>query len=78
MRDTLISAFKAHAIGHIEKHRANVEVYLHNPAGIGEHPDIIEAIETEMKQIAEYDDMLEMMSKYFEPSAGPYTETKIP
>ena len=34
-------------------------------AGNGEHPDIIEAIETEMKQIAEYDDMLEMVNKYF-------------
>jgi len=38
---------------------------LTNPAGIGEHPDIIEAIESEVKQIAEYDDMLEMAKKYF-------------
>ena len=65
MREQLLKAFVSHAEGHIEKHRANVEVYLHNPAGIGEHPDIIEAIETEMKQIAEYDDMLEMAKKYF-------------
>ena len=65
MREQLLHAFKSHAQGHIDKHKANVEVYLHNPAGIGEHPDIIEAIETEMKQIAEYDDMLEMVEKYF-------------
>lgn len=78
MRDTLLNAFKAHAVGHIEKHRANVEVYLNHPAGIGEHPDIIEAIETEMKQIAEYNDMLEMTEKYFEPNTGPYDATKIP
>lgn len=65
MREKLLEAFKAHAVGHIEKHRANVEVYLHNPAGIGEHSDIIEAIEIEVKQIAEYDDMLEMINKYF-------------
>jgi hypothetical protein len=65
MRDILLDAFKKHAQGHIEKHRANVEVYLANPAGIGEHSDIIEAIEIEMKQIAEYDDMLEMANKYF-------------
>jgi len=38
---------------------------LRNPAGIGEHSDIMEAIEIEMKQIAEYDDMMEMMNKYF-------------
>ena len=65
MRDQLLKAFMQHAEGHIAKHVANVEVYLHNPAGIGEHSDIIEAIEHEVKQIAEYDDMLEMAKKYF-------------
>jgi len=60
-----LKAFVSHAQGHIDKHVANVEVYLTNPAGIGEHPDIIEAIESEIKQIAEYDDMLEMAKKYF-------------
>ena len=65
MREKLIRAFISHAQGHIDKHVANVEVYLTNPAGIGEHSDIMEAIEIEMKQIAEYDDQLEMMKKYF-------------
>lgn len=65
MRDTLLKAFVSHAKGHIDKHKANIEVYLANPAGIGEHSDIIEAIEIEMKQVAEYDDMLEMVNKYF-------------
>ena len=65
MREQLLEAFRLHAQGHIAKHKANVEVYLANPAGIGEHSDIIEAIEVEMKQIAEYDDMLEMCNKYF-------------
>jgi hypothetical protein len=65
MREQLLEAFVLHARGHIAKHKANVEVYLANPVGIGEHPDIIEAIETEVKQIAEYDDMLEMVEKYF-------------
>jgi len=66
MREKLIEAFKSHAKGHIDKHVANIEVYLHNPAGIGEHSDIIEAIEIEAKQIAEYHDMLEVMEKYIE------------
>jgi hypothetical protein len=65
MREKLLEAFVSHAKGHVDKHVANVEVYLHNPAGIGEHSDIIEAIEIEVKQIAEYDDMLEMIKKYF-------------
>ena len=67
MREKLIRAFISHAQGHVDKHIANIEVYLDNPAGIGEHSDIIEAIEIEMKQISEYDDMLEMVKKYFPP-----------
>ena len=39
---------------------ANVEVYKTNPAGIGEHPDIMEAILSEMKEVAEYEDILEV------------------
>ena len=34
MRKQLINAMKAHASGEIQKHLANVEVYLSNPAGI--------------------------------------------
>jgi len=65
MRELLIEAFKSHAKGHIDKHIANVEVYLANPVGIGEHSDIMEAIEMEIEQIAKYDDQLEIMKKYF-------------
>lgn len=65
MREILIEAFKSHAKGHIDKHIANVEVYLEHPVGIGEHSDIMEAIEMEVEQIAKYDDQLEMMKKYF-------------
>jgi hypothetical protein len=64
MRDMLLSAMRNHAIGHIEKHKANVEVYLNNPAGIGEHPDVFEAMETEILEMAKYDDVLEMLDKY--------------
>jgi hypothetical protein len=65
MRDALLKAAKQHAEAHIEKHRMNVEVYLTNPAGIGEHSDIMEAIETEIEQMAKYDDQLEILKKYF-------------
>ena len=40
MRDQLLKAAKLHAQAHVEKHRLNVEVYLTNPAGIGEHSDM--------------------------------------
>ena len=65
MRLQLLEALKAHANGHISKHKANIEVYMTNPAGVGEHPDIIEAIEQELDEIARYDDQVEMLNKYF-------------
>ena len=61
----LLDAVRKHAEGHIAKHKANVLVYLNNPAGIGEHPDIIQAIEGELMEIAKYHDQLEMLDKYF-------------
>ena len=39
MRQAIIEALQAHAKGHIEKHKANVEVLLEKTAGIAEHPD---------------------------------------
>ena len=64
-QDYMITALKSHARGHIDKHKMNVEVYLNNPAGIGEHPDVFEAIEGEILEMAKYDDVLEMLDKYF-------------
>lgn len=65
LRSQIIDSMKSHAIGHINKHKMNVEVYLANPVGIGEHSDILEAIEVELKAIAEYHDQLEVLDKYF-------------
>jgi len=65
MRLELLNAVRSHALGKISKHRANVEVYFANPAGIGEHSDIIEAIEHELSMISMYHDQLEVLDEYF-------------
>lgn len=65
MREQLIKALLAHANGDIQKHVANVEVYLNNPAGIGEHPNVVEAMEGELDMIAKYHDQIEVIKKYF-------------
>lgn len=65
MRSKMIAATRAHAAAHIEKHRMNVEVYLTNPVGVGEHSDIMDAIEAEIEEMAKYEDHLEILDKYF-------------
>tara|TARA_Y100001973_G_scaffold16942_1_gene24643 strand:- start:112 stop:330 length:219 start_codon:yes stop_codon:yes gene_type:complete len=64
MREQIIKALIAHAQGDIEKHKANIEVYLTNPAGVGEHTDILESIEKELDSIAKYMDQIEVIQKY--------------
>ena len=65
MREQMINALKTHAVAHIEKHRMNVEVYLNNPVGVGDHADIMDTIEKELNLIAEYHDQLEVLNTYF-------------
>ena len=65
MRAHLIKALLAHAQGDIAKHKANIEVYLANPVGIGEHSNIVEAIEGELDMIAKYQDQIDIINKYF-------------
>ena len=65
MRSQIVEAVRKHAEGHIEKHKTNVEVLMQKPVGIGEHGDVLTEIEKELKIVAEYDDQLEMLNKYF-------------
>ena len=65
MKEQLVKALLAHAQGDIQKHVANVEVYLTNPAGIGEHSNIVEAIEQEINEIAKYQAQIDIINKYF-------------
>ena len=51
--------------GDIEVHKANVMVYVKNPAGIGEHSDIVESIEKEVDMIAAAEDKIEAIIKHF-------------
>ena len=66
MRSKLLQASKLHFEAHIEKHRINVETMLENPTAIPNHSDIMDAIEKELEEMAKYDDLLEMLNKYFE------------
>ena len=48
--------------------KANIEVYKNKPVGIGEHPDLVAAVDEQVAKLAEAEDKLEslksFMSKY--------------
>jgi len=61
----MLDALVADASGNIAKAKANVEVYLHNPVGIGEHPDVLGAIQEQLDIIAHEEERIEVIEKHF-------------
>ena len=66
LRNQILGTALQHADGEIQIHKMNIEVYLTNPAGIGEHSDVMEAIQGELDKMALAHDRKEMLIKYFE------------
>ena len=66
MRREMIDALKASAIGNIKRAKMNVEVYFKSPVGIGEHPDIMSAIQDQIDLIAKEQERIDVLEKYFE------------
>ena len=53
MRDDILSNQIKYYNGLIAKHQQNVEIYLNQPVGIGEHSDVMAAIDGEINAIAQ-------------------------
>ena len=66
LRKDILTALEADARGSIETAKMNVEVYLHNPVGIGEHPNVMAAIQEQLDVIAEHTERIDVLNKYFD------------
>lgn len=51
-RETLLKALASQYQGEMDIAMANITVYQNNPAGIGEHPDVAEALDTQIEKYA--------------------------
>ena len=65
LRNNTLDALRQNALGNIAKAKLNVEVYLHNPVGIGEHPDILGAIQDQLDIIAHEEERLNVIEEHF-------------
>ncbi len=63
--DKIKTSLTAFLEGQIQKHVMNVQIQLQNPVGVAEHPDTLETIEGELGKIADYEDKLAVLNKYF-------------
>jgi len=66
MKQEMIDVLREHAKANINLHKANINVYLKNPSGIGEHSDIMEAMQAELDKMAMHEDRLEILDTYFD------------
>jgi len=66
MREVIVKALRLKYEGAIAEAQANIEIYLTNSAGIGEHPEILMSIDTQVEKIAEAEDKLIVLGQYFD------------
>ena len=64
LRDDILKSQIRYYEGLIAKHKQNVEVYLTYPVGIGEHPDIIAAIDTQVEIYANAKEKMEVLIEF--------------
>ena len=48
-------------LGEMEMYRANIDIYLSTPAGIGEHPDVLGAMDEMVERMAGVRDKIETL-----------------
>ena len=65
MSTQLVKAARMHAEGELERAKTNIMVYMNQSVGIGEHSDIVEAIQEELDKMAMAEDRIEMLNKHF-------------
>ena len=64
MKDQLIKAARMHAEGEYERAKTNIMDYMEQSVGIGEHSDIVEAIQEELDKMAMANDRIEMLQEF--------------
>ena len=65
LRDSILSNQIKYYNGLIAKHQQNVEIYLNQPVGIGEHSDVMVTIDVEINAIAQAHEKIEIINHYF-------------
>jgi len=65
LRSMILRGLQQAAVGSIEQARLNIEVYLTHPVGIGEHADIMSAIQSQLDIIASQQERIDIINQYF-------------
>tara|TARA_Y100000593_G_C4232380_1_gene297662 strand:+ start:299 stop:511 length:213 start_codon:yes stop_codon:yes gene_type:complete len=61
----MINALRKKYEADIAHAKANIEVYLKHPVGIGEHSDLLGAVDEQIDNMAHAEDKLEVLNKHY-------------
>lgn len=65
MKKQIVNALIKKYEGEIAEAKANIEIYMNNPVGIGEHPDVLDAINSQVLKIATAEENIQVLQKHF-------------
>ena len=65
MKEAIVSALMLDASSKIELAKINIEVYLNNSVGVGDHPNITETIQEQLDIISKHKDRLNVLESTF-------------
>tara|TARA_R100001163_G_C4989918_1_gene142862 strand:+ start:165 stop:365 length:201 start_codon:yes stop_codon:yes gene_type:complete len=64
MRDVILKALEDKYNADISEAEANLKVYLENPVGVAEHPDVVIEADKLVAKIAEAEDKLGILKEF--------------
>ena len=65
MKEQLVQALKSKYDADYQMHKANLDIYLNNPVGIGEHPQHFEEMDKLVESMTAARDKLEVLNKEY-------------
>jgi len=65
MKEQLVEALKTKYDADYQMHKANLDIYLNNPVGIGEHPQHFEEMDKLVESMTSARDKLEVLNEEY-------------
>ena len=65
MKEQLVQALKTKYDADYKMHKANLDIYLNNPVGIGEHPQHFEEMDKLVESMTAARDKLEVLNQEY-------------
>ncbi len=63
-KDVIVDALEKKYEAQMAQAEANVKVYMENPVGVGEHPNIVDEVQNLLKQIKDAKEMLDELKNW--------------